>query len=93
MSWREFGTVLVLLGAPVVIGVLVGAFYSVRFRCELDEARALARKMYRELEEARDDLQELQETLDQVDGCAPTTQPLALQPSVHTTVGRHRLRE
>ena|SRR5699024_11082511 len=77
-----------VFGAPTMIGMLVGLVYSIRFRAELDEARTLARAMCRELDDARYELQRVQDTLDAAErDDPPTTELPALRPPHATRPG------
>lgn len=92
MDWTDLDTVLVLFGTPTVIGVAIGLVDSVRFLAELDEARTLSRAMCRELDDARYELEQLQDALDHADDEPPTTELPALRPVPRDAAGRHRLR-
>lgn len=89
--WGEFGVWAVWLAFPIVLSMVVGECYRLRLHGELIEARRLARRMYLELDEARYELQELQETLDRAGGGPPTEELPPVRPD--SSGGRHRLCE
>lgn len=93
MNWGYTAGLVLCLVAPPIVGVLVGAFYRIQFRNELDQARALSRQLHRELDEARYELQQLQEAVERAEVPLLGTTHSAIEPSTPRTSGRNRLRE
>lgn len=94
MDWGELALFALWLSAPIGFAILVGETYRVLLRDELAEAKRLADKTYLELDNARFEMEELQNALDRACACGdPATDQLPAIPQPPPLTGRHRLRE
>lgn len=92
MDWGLLGWLLGSIGSPTVIGIAVGMYYRVQFRYDLEEAKALARRMYLEVDDARYELDQVSRVLDTVDTDSPTSEIWASRSTPQHQSGKHRLR-